>query len=53
MQKKTPFYNRIEEYIIIALLTVIVVILTFSVITRYIFSFTFSWAEELSRFCLV
>ena len=53
MQKKPPFYIRIEEYIIIALLTVIVVILTFSVITRYIFSFTFSWAEELSRFCLV
>ena len=53
MQKKTPFYNRIEEYIIVALLTVIVVILTFSVITRYIFSVTFSWAEELSRFCLV
>jgi len=51
--EKQPWYNRIEEMIIVSLLTVIVVVLTFSVITRYIFSFTFSWAEELSRFLLV
>lgn len=53
MEKKTPFYNRIEEFIIVLLLSVIVVILTVSVITRYCFGFTFSWSEELSRFFLV
>ena len=37
----------------VVLLSIIVVILTVSVVTRYIFSFTFSWAEELSRFLLV
>ncbi|MCR5228728.1 MAG: TRAP transporter small permease [Solobacterium sp.] len=53
MNNKQPWYNRIEEWIMVVLLTIIVVILTFSVITRYIFRFTFSWAEELSRFLLV
>lgn len=53
MEEKKPFYNRIEEYIIVVLLSIIVVILFFSVITRYIFKFTFSWAEELSRLLLV
>ncbi|MGI5966925.1 TRAP transporter small permease [Anaerotruncus rubiinfantis] len=51
--EKRPFYNRIEEFIMIALLAAIVVILFFSVITRYVFNFTFSWAEEISRFFLV
>lgn len=51
--KKEPFYNRIEEFIIVVLLTCIVIILTISVFTRYIFHFTFSWAEEMSRFLLV
>lgn len=50
---KKPFYNRIEEFIIVVLLTVIVIILTVSVFTRYVFHFTFSWAEEMSRFLLV
>ena len=51
--KKEPFYNRIEEFIIVVLLTAIVIILTISVFTRYVFHFTFSWAEEMSRFLLV
>ena len=50
---KKPFYNRIEEFIIILFLSIIVLILSVSVVTRYVFSFTFSWAEELSRFLLV
>ena len=53
MKQKKPWYDRIEEWIMIVLLTIIVIILTVSVVTRYIFSFTFSWAEELSRFLLV
>ena len=53
MEKKVPFYYRIEEFIIVLLLSIIVVILSTSVVTRYCFRFTFSWAEELSRFLLV
>ncbi len=53
MKNKVPLYNRIEEFIIILLLTAIVIILTVSVFTRFVLSFTFSWAEELSRFLLV
>lgn len=53
MKKKEPFYNRIEEFIIVLLLSIIVVILSVSVVTRYCFRFTFAWAEELSRFLLV
>ncbi|GHS87933.1 hypothetical protein AGMMS49957_08660 [Synergistales bacterium] len=46
---KTPFYNKIELAIIVVLFTAMVAITFMSVILRYFFSFTFSWAEQLTR----
>ncbi|WHH56813.1 TRAP transporter small permease [Petroclostridium sp. X23] len=52
-QEKVPFYNKIELFIIVALFTLMVIITGFTVISRYFFSFTFSWAEQLTRIMFV
>lgn len=44
---------EIEAYVIIALFSLMVLILGSQVITRYLFSFTFSWAEQLTRIMFV
>ncbi len=52
-KKKTPFYDRIELWVIIALFTFMVAVSGFTVFSRYIFSFTFSWAEQITRIMFV
>lgn len=51
--EKNPFYNRIELSIIVALFTLMLIITGFTVCSRYFFSFTFSWAEQLTRIMFV
>ncbi|MGD8399637.1 MAG: TRAP transporter small permease [Bacillota bacterium] len=51
--KKEPFYNLIEEYIVLITFTAAVVITAGTVFTRYVFSVTFSWAEQMSRLLFI
>lgn len=51
--KKRPWYDEIERTIIIVLFIVMTMILFVNVVTRYIFSFTFSWAEQAARILFV
>ena len=53
MDKPTPWYNRIESAIIVVLFSAMLVIMFGSVISRYFFSFVFSWAEQLTRIMFV
>lgn len=50
---KAPFHDRIEIGIIVALFSLMLVITMFTVCSRYLFSFTFSWAEQLTRIMFV
>lgn len=52
-EKKEPFYNNIERYIIIVLFTAMTTIVAFTVFSRYLFNFTFSWAEQMAKLLLV
>ncbi len=47
------FYNNIERYFIIILFMGMTVITATTVLTRFCFNYTLSWAEQLSRFLLV
>lgn len=51
--KKERFYNNIERWVIVSFLIVMTVILTVNIITRFFFSYTFSWSEQLTRLMLV
>ena len=53
MKKKTPWYNKIEAVIILILLTTMTIIMFVSVVSRYCFNFTFSWAEQVTRIMFV
>jgi len=53
LKKAIYLLDHLEEYIIIALFTAILLILGSGVITRYIFSYTPSWAEQLARIFFV
>jgi len=53
MKEKEPWYNRIEAVMIMVLLTIMTVIMFFSVVSRYFFNFTFSWAEQVTRIMFV
>ncbi len=46
-------YNNIERYFIITLFICMTVITATTVITRFCFNYTLSWAEQMSRFLLV
>ena len=52
-EKKAPFYNQIEKYIIVCMFLVMTVIIALNVVTRFVFSFTLSWGEQLARLLLV
>lgn len=53
MKKNTPWYNKIEAVIILLLLTIMTIIMFVSVVSRYCFNFTFSWAEQVTRIMFV
>ena len=46
---KEPF----EAYVCVVLFALIVIVLTAEVIARYVFSSSFRWSEELSRFLFI
>ena len=52
-EKKEPFYNQIEKYIIVCMFLVMTIIIALNVVTRFVFSFTLSWGEQLARLLLV
>ena len=52
-EKKEPFYNQIEKYIIVCMFLVMTVIIALNVVTRFVFNFTLSWGEQLARLLLV
>ncbi|WFP17233.1 TRAP transporter small permease [Citricoccus muralis] len=45
--------HSIEEYVGGALLGVMVVVIFLQVIARYVFGDSFSWSEELARYCFI
>lgn len=51
--KKEPWYNRIEKTVILILFPIMTFIMFFSVVSRYCFNFTFSWAEQVTRILFV
>lgn len=53
MTSKQPFHEKIEEYVLIVFFGVMVAVTGITVFSRYLFAFTFSWAEQLSRVCFV
>ena len=52
-ERKEPFYNQIEKYIIVSMFLVMTVIIALNVVTRFVFNFTLSWGEQLARLLLV
>lgn len=52
-EKKVPFYNQIERYIIVSMFLVMTVIIALNVVTRFVFNFTLSWGEQLARLLLI
>ena len=53
VKQKEPWYNKIEIFIILILFTLMSFLMFFSVISRYCFNFTFSWAEQVTRIMFV
>lgn len=52
-EKKTPWYDKIEQAIIIVLFLVMLAILFVNVVTRFCFSYTASWTEQAARILFV
>lgn len=52
-EKKVPFYNQIEKYIIVSMFLVMTVIIAVNVFTRFVLNFTLSWGEQLARLLLI
>lgn len=53
MTSKQPFHEKIEEYVLIVFFGTMVAVTGFTVFSRYLFAFTFSWAEQVARICFV
>ena len=52
-EKKEPLINQIEEYMLAFIFALMVMITAVNVFTRYVFSYTFSWAEQFTRLLFV
>lgn len=53
MEKKTTGNTKIEEYILALLFGTMVLITSVNIFTRYFMSYTFSWAEQVTRILFV
>ncbi|HKL67307.1 MAG TPA: TRAP transporter small permease [Bacteroidales bacterium] len=53
MKKISYILNHLEEYILAFLMTIMVTVLAVQVFSRYVLSFSFSWAEQFARICFV
>lgn len=47
------FWDHFEEIILVVSYVVMLAILTVQVFTRYVFNYSFTWAEELARFVFI
>ncbi|MDO4488357.1 MAG: TRAP transporter small permease subunit [Eubacteriales bacterium] len=52
-EKREPFYNQIEKFIIVSFMTIMMVILSVTIFTRFVLNYTPSWTEQLVRLMLV
>ena len=46
-------WNNLEEYMVITLLTLMVILIFSQVVMRYVFQNSLAWSEELSRYLFV
>ena len=53
MRKLLKSLRTILYWFSITAMSIMLIVTFFSVVTRYVFKFTFDWAEELSRFLFV
>lgn len=53
MKKLTFFYNKLEEYLLVASLVVTVTIIFYQVIMRFVFNASPSWTEETARYIFI
>lgn len=50
---RKAWYNNIERYLLLVLLCLVTIILFVNIVTRYIFNYSFSWAEQAARYMIV
>ena len=50
IDKKAPWYDKIEIAMIIVLFSILTVILFVNVVTRFCFHYTATWSEQAARF---
>ncbi len=53
MNTKEKKFNRIEEWLSVAVLVAILILLTYQVVMRFVFHNTNSWSEELARYLFI
>ncbi|WP_097027650.1 TRAP transporter small permease [Clostridium peptidivorans] len=53
MGKLSRYYNKLEEYLLVASLIFTVIIVFIQVIMRYLFNSSLSWSEELTRYIFI
>ncbi|HHW07218.1 MAG TPA: TRAP transporter small permease [Clostridia bacterium] len=53
LKRLALFLDDFEKNLIIVIFTVLLILVFSQVITRYVFSFTFSWAEQMARLMFV
>ena len=50
MKPVKAFFNHLEQYIAVLCLTLMLIVLTYNTISRYLFHVTVSWAEEMCAY---
>ena len=53
MEKISTGLNRLSEYLLIAVLSALAVVVFMQVVFRYLLHFPLFWTEEFARYCLV
>ena len=53
IDKKAPWYDKIEIAMIIVIFSILTVILFVNVVTRFCFHYTATWSEQAARYLFV
>lgn len=53
MKEKVKFFDRIEEWLTVALLVVALIVLSYQVFLRFVMNSGNSWSEELARYLFI
>lgn len=53
MKRFFRFYDKFEEYLLVASLVLTVIIVFAQIIMRYVFNASLSWSEELTRYIFI